>query len=160
MAKKNSKKGIELMERRQFAVELRKAGTSYRDIAQMVALEYKLPNYDHTTALRDVRAAMLDVQTQMEEDAKAVLAMELLRLDHLQAGLWTKATDGNETAVNLVLRVMAARAELLGLPLVGTQWMQQALDNKATTRTVEGTFKVIEVIKDYGPPEPAAGNDE
>jgi hypothetical protein len=42
-------------------------------------------------------------------------ALELLRLDALQVGLWDRAVGGDVKAVNAVLRIIEQRARLLGL---------------------------------------------
>jgi hypothetical protein len=57
------------------------------------------------------RAAM----AQSADQARLALATELDRLDALQAKWWTKACDGDVAAANIVLKIIAQRARLLGL---------------------------------------------
>lgn len=148
---KASARKVSLAERRQFALELRKTGASYRDIAQVARDHFKLPaSYDFKSAQRDVVAALESIRANIAETAEEVLVMELLRLDQLQSSHWTKALDGDARATELVLKVMERRDALLGLSLFGPSWFAEKTG--ATTRTIEGTYQIVEVVKDYGPP--------
>lgn len=55
-----------------------------------------------------------------------VLEMELSRLDVLQKSLWQQAVEGDTRSVETVLKVMHARARLLGLDELSTQNSQAA----------------------------------
>lgn len=47
-------------------------------------------------------------------------ALEILRLDSLQAGLWDKAMLGDARAASAILRIIQQRVRLLGLDHVPT----------------------------------------
>lgn len=93
-------------ERRRQALELRKAGATYEQIAAELGIRSK-------------RAAWGIVQTALaeitREPAQAVLDLELSRLDAMLLGLWPTARKGNHGAVDRVLRIMDRRARYLGL---------------------------------------------
>lgn len=149
---KASKNKINLTERRQFAMELRKTGASYRDIAQVVRGQYRLSaSYDYKSAQRDVMAVLQSIQRSMTETGEEVLALELLRLDQLQSSHWTKALDGDARSTEMVLRIMERRDALLGLSLLGPSWFAEQMGRQQTT--INGTFQIVEVVKDYGKPE-------
>lgn len=96
--------------RRVQALQLRKAGASYRQIATQLGV-------DIATAWSDVQAELLQLRTLATTTAEDVKALELQRLDALTAGLFVKATSsgGDARAVTALVRVSERRARLLGL---------------------------------------------
>lgn len=62
-----------------------------------------------------VRQALEDAVLHGHEAPGEALALELQRLDALQAALWNEAASGNVAAVDRVLRIMERRARLLNL---------------------------------------------
>jgi hypothetical protein len=103
-----SKKAPEpaLLETEARVVELRKAGITWEGIAKQTGYANASGAYRAYQ-----RAAERMVRPNLEEHRD----IELERLDRLQAGLWQKAISGDTRAVDAVLRVIAARARLLGL---------------------------------------------
>jgi len=97
---------LKTVERQRQALELRKAGASYRAIAQK--LGYKGP----AGAYAAVQGA---IKLVLSEPAKEVIALELDRLDALLLGLWPEASRGRWLAVDRVLAIMDRRAKYLGL---------------------------------------------
>lgn len=97
---------IGLAERRAKALELRKAGASYEQIAD------KLGYSNRGNAYRDVDR---EIKAITAEPAKQVLTLELERLDAMLMGLWSGARSGNQGAVDRVVRIMDRRARYLGL---------------------------------------------
>lgn len=99
-----------IAERRVKALNLRKAGASYRAIARELQV-------DLATAWSDVQAELLALRTLATQAAEDVKALELQRLDALTAGLFAKATQhgGDARAVAALVRVSDRRAKLLGL---------------------------------------------
>jgi hypothetical protein len=93
-------------ERQRNALELRKAGIGYQQIAD--ALGY-----------RGVSGAYYAVQSAlkrtMREPSKAVRALEQARLDKILSAVWPAAISGDLNAIDRVLKIMARRAALLGL---------------------------------------------
>ena len=93
-------------ERRAQALELRKAGASYEQIARQVGYSNRGNAY---------RAVMLGLAEVTQEPALEVQKLELERLDAMLLGLWPQARRGEGAAVDRVLRIMERRAKLLGL---------------------------------------------
>lgn len=87
------------------AVRLRSAGLTYRQIAERMGC-------DPSTAHRRCNRALA---AQPAEAVSEYRALELERLDALQAALWPAAIGGDVRAVRGVLEVMTRRSKLLGL---------------------------------------------
>jgi len=105
----NSKSGnnaLAALERERQALVLRKGGATFEAIA--AHLGYR----NHSGAYKAVRRAM---RRTLQEPADELRALEAARLDDLQRGLWAAACQGDGTAVDRVLTIMARRADLLGL---------------------------------------------
>lgn len=103
-----SPRSLVALQRQQQAVELRRAGRSYREIACQVGIGV-------ASAHRLVGAAIAEARTTVQEDVVELRALELSRLDGLLGTLWPKARQGDLQAVDRVLRIMERRAKLLGL---------------------------------------------
>lgn len=86
--------------------ELRKAGYSYRAIADNLGIGV-------TTAKRHVDQALDTLARQTAENADQIRAFELMRLDDLLRALWMNKRDPRY--VDSILRVMDRRAKLIGL---------------------------------------------
>ncbi len=97
-------------ERRQQALELRKGGASYRAIAARLGVNEK-------TAWQDVQKALRALAALEQASAEEYRALELARLDNLQAAHWRMAMQGNIKSTQIVLRIMERRARLLGLDI-------------------------------------------
>lgn len=96
------------LERQAKALELRRAGRSYAEIAAALGLSkggcHKLVHQ----GLAESRAAIAG-------SADELRAEEASRLDALLTATWPDARRGNLQAVDRVLKVMERRARLLGL---------------------------------------------
>jgi hypothetical protein len=103
---KASERRIESAERKRKALELKKAGLSYDEIAVQCGYSSRARAFEAVT--RSIRELTQDV-------AKDVLVLELERLDRLQFGIWEKARGGDLQAIDRVLRIMERRAALVGL---------------------------------------------
>lgn len=97
---------IAARERARKALELRKAGAQYVDIA--TALGYA----DHSGARRAVERALARLTA---EPAAELRQIEVLRLDRMLQALWEQAVKGNQGAIDRVLKIAERRAKLLGL---------------------------------------------
>lgn len=96
------------------AHKLRLAGYPWKIVAEQVGYA------NDQVAIVEVRAYLQKASLQMDEQRKAeALAMELDRLDTLQAALWPAAMGGDVRAVDSALRVMTLRAKLLGFDVAG-----------------------------------------
>lgn len=97
---------IKTAEKERDALELRKGGATFEQIAREVGYS------DGSGAAKAVSRALADT---IQEPAADLRRLELERLDSLLAALWPKAIDGDAQAVDRCLRVMERRASLLGL---------------------------------------------
>jgi hypothetical protein len=97
-----------IAERRIRALELRKAGSSYRQIGRLLGI-------DVHTAHADVGAELAALRETTLTQATELRALELSRLDAMHAGLWSQMEDGSPTAVSAGVRVSERRCRLLGL---------------------------------------------
>lgn len=95
--------------RRNQAIALRLAGVDWETIAQ------RLDYASRGAACTDVNRAMEANLGELRDQTKEMRAIEALRLDRLQAAVWSKALKGDTKAVDTVLRVMDRRLRLLGL---------------------------------------------
>lgn len=97
-----------LATRRLEALELRKAGASYRAIGQRLQISRQ-------QALNDVRFELHELARKRERTTELLRQMELERSDALTLAVWPKVREGHLGAISTVLRVMEHRAKLLGL---------------------------------------------
>lgn len=101
---------ITAAQRRERALELRKAGKSYSEIAA-----------DLGVTKQGVGKMLKRELTLLAESTQGMAAqyrqLELVRLDKLLAGIWDKAAGGDESAIDRALRIIAQRSKLLGLDM-------------------------------------------
>lgn len=90
------------------ALEMRRMGMGYEEIAQKLECS-------KSTAHGYIKTAMADARAQIEADAREMKAEEISRLDGMLRGLWPDARKGSHGAVDRVLKIMERRAKLLGL---------------------------------------------
>lgn len=111
MAKGQNKQGkseTETGERRRRALELRKAGYGYQEIADQLGIS------NPGNAYRIVQNAL---KATYREPADEVRKLELERLDRLMRAIWEQAIEGDGDSIDRILRLMSRRARLLGLDL-------------------------------------------
>jgi DNA-binding CsgD family transcriptional regulator len=94
--------------RRLQAIELRKAGATYRQIGERLSVS-------EAQAYNDVQRELARLATQTQDAAAALRVLESERLDALMLALWQQAKQGNQGAIDRVLKVMERRARLVGL---------------------------------------------
>ena len=97
------------------AVELVAEGKTYEEVARAVGFT------NRGSAHRAVYKALNEREA---EGVEILRAIELDRLDRLQVSLWDRALSGDAVAVNAVLRIIEARARLLGLSAQGQRPMK------------------------------------
>ena len=90
------------------ALELRKAGASFREIARQLGV-------DVHTAHADVAAELAALREKTVEQAAELRDLELERFDEMTAGLWPHVKKGSPPAVTAAVRVSERRSRLLGL---------------------------------------------
>lgn len=93
-------------DRQRKALELRKAGLSFAEIAKRVG-------YASASSARSAVIAAL--KKASEETGEASRKLELERLNRLLLAIWPKAIAGEPAAVDRALRIMQQRAKLVGL---------------------------------------------
>lgn len=106
---KTSPAQLEVEEKQVKAMELRKAGVSFRLIAE--ELGYSSASGAHA-------AVMAALEKTRAEPAESLRDLMLARLDEMLVGLWDAAISGDPDAVSSVLRIEERRAKLLGLDKV------------------------------------------
>lgn len=106
-------------EKKVAALQLRAAGETRDDIAEKLGVH-------PVTAWKYIRDAIAELP---REPAEEVRALELERLDAMQAALWPQALRGEVQAIDRVLKIMERRARYLGLD---EQVSQAPPDEQAT----------------------------
>lgn len=95
-------------EKRLYALQLRKMGWSIPQIAY--ALDMKVKDTDKMIR-KDLRKTSRAIMNQSKE----VIALECLRMDELYSYLMPKAKRGDARAIEVLLKIMQRRADMLGL---------------------------------------------
>ena len=102
--------------RRNQALDLRKKGATYRQIAETLRGQPGIPKgYCAANAYRDVTAELNNVISANGEAAESVRVMELMRLDRLLAALDDAIESGDTSAINTAVRIGESRRKLLGI---------------------------------------------
>jgi transcriptional regulator len=97
---------VNALDRQLKALELRKAGVSYDEIANALGFKWR------SSAFAAVKRALKEVK---REPCQELIVLEAERLDKMQTALWAKAQHGDYGAIDRILKIMQRRAELLGL---------------------------------------------
>lgn len=95
-------------ERRLQALDLRKAGASFRAIGAQL-------NISHEQARTDVMQSLQELAHEQREKTQEYRQLELERLDRMLMAIWTQAAKGDLQAVDRALKISDRRAKLLGL---------------------------------------------
>lgn len=103
---KTSAVGIKHAERVAKALDLRRKGCSFGEIA--AELGWRTRQGAHEA----VSKALADIVAEPAEDVRK---LELMRLDRLEKLLWPRAEAGDPKAVTGLLKVQERRSKLLGL---------------------------------------------
>ena len=103
---KTGKRRMEYFERQMKALEMRKAGAQYRQIADALGWA------GESGAYGAVRKAMEKV---CAENVNELRKLENERLDQAQLAIWTEVRKGNIKAITAYLGISKRRAELNGL---------------------------------------------
>jgi hypothetical protein len=96
-------------ERRNRLVHLRLAGADYEAIARQLGYS------SAADARKDLTRAFDSSARRLDQSTGELRALELARLDRLQAALWSTAIGGDVRAVETSLRIIDRRCRLLGL---------------------------------------------
>jgi hypothetical protein len=101
-------KALEMEARRVKVYDLRLRGKTIREIAAAVGVSVQ-------TAHADVTAVLTRIKADANDTAEQVRQLEIERLDKMLDAFWLGVLCGNEKAADVVLKVHARRAKLLGL---------------------------------------------
>ena len=115
--KNKTAKQVEIIQRKDIAIELRIAGHSYRDIyATMLELESRgklsLPDsYDERYVYRDVRSVIQEANNNLVESAEMLRTMELHNLNRMQSAIIERAASGDLKAIDRIISIMNQRGK-------------------------------------------------
>jgi predicted transcriptional regulator len=108
MARGKSREKATILERQLLALDLRKAGLTFRAIAAKLGV-------NHQTAYNDVMAELKRLSALRTDSAEELRQLELEKLDKYEANLTHWAEAGSVEAVKTLLKVQERRSKLLGL---------------------------------------------
>ncbi len=103
---KTSERRLAAVEKQRLALELRKAGVSFPQIAAQLGYKSVSGAFDAVDSA---------IKRLLQEPAEEVRKLEVARLDHMLSAVWPSVQRGDERAVEMALKIMARRAKLLGL---------------------------------------------
>lgn len=130
----------ESLDKERKAIELRRAGYTYEDIANAIGYA------DHTGArdacLRAIKRSMSDAGVDELRQG------ELDRLDRLQRSAWTSALQGDLQAIATCLRIIDRRSKLLGLDApIKQEILLEQVDGGMIDREVA---RLVEMLNEQG----------
>lgn len=106
--KKEQARAIGILERREQALNLRRAGLSIRAIATRL-------NVDPSTIHEDIKVMMAEAVKENVDNAEGLRTLELERLDDMLLRIQPQVSKGDLKAIDRALRISEQRAKLLGL---------------------------------------------
>ena len=106
--KVTSKKFIISKEKQRTALNYRKTGMTYAQIAK------KMGYASYDGARKAVVAAMDEL---IREPAEEVLKLEVSRLDAMLLSIWNKISKGDTDAIRTAIQIISRRAKMLGLDM-------------------------------------------
>lgn len=102
--------------RRLMALELRKQGASYRQIAMQLRKQEGIsPKYSEGAAYKDVMDALRRLNRQVDNTAAELRALELERLEELWKKFYQMALTGDTYAFNACMGIIDRRDKYLGI---------------------------------------------
>jgi hypothetical protein len=106
--KKSEAKTIEINERREQALQYRRAGLSIRAIASRLDVSV-------FTIHEDIKAMLAEAIKENVDNAEQMRTLELDRLDDMLLRIQSQVIKGDLKAIDRALRISEQRAKLLGL---------------------------------------------
>lgn len=126
---------LEAQERMYQALEMRKAGMGYKEIAE--ALGYTC----HASAVKAVQRAL---KQTLREPADDVRELELERLEAMWRKTWEWIERGDPRAIDRALRIMERRAKYLGLDAPTLyKWLLEQEAQRVATATGKSKHDVL-----------------
>lgn len=110
-------KQLQIIQRKEIAIDLRTSGYSYRDIySTMLSLESEgkiiLPeSYDERYVYRDVKSVIEEANKNLVESAEMLRNMELHNLNRMQSAIIERAASGDLKAIDRVIAIMNQRGK-------------------------------------------------
>lgn len=108
MGKKSDARTININERREQAIQFRRAGLSIRAIATRL-------NVDPSTIHDDLKVMMAEAVKENVNNADQMRTLELDRLDDMLVRIQSQVIKGDLKAIDRAIRISEQRAKLLGL---------------------------------------------
>jgi hypothetical protein len=102
---------IKITERRMRGFELRRAGASFQQIADKIAVEYKMPKFTRGDAYNDFKALREQTVVQPVEEYRQ---LEVDRLNTAQIAVWNGVMRGDLPSIETFLKIQAQRAKFEG----------------------------------------------
>lgn len=135
---------LKAKERQAEALELRKAGATYPEIAK------RLGYRDKSAAYRAVAAALDELAEETSASAEQLRELENSRLDRLHTIAWAQATQNRDlAAVDRAIRISERRAKLYGLDLNEKRQADAAQAQATiTAQTAEAIYQIITRVLD------------
>lgn len=134
---KTGQRAISAQAKQLQALELRRQGQSFEEIAKAVG-------YAERGAAH--RAVMAALKATLREPADAVRELELQRLDAVVASMWAGMLQGDAKAASIVLRALERRATMLGLDAPSTSRVELDLRRVSERVAEELGLPVSEVL--------------
>lgn len=106
---------LKLMDRRAEAIELRRAGYTYREIAAIIQVQFKNLKYNQMAAWQDVRHEIKDLVARTETDVSKIRAFELSRIDRLIRAAWVAALQGSVQHIKAVAQLLKLKSDITGI---------------------------------------------
>ena len=106
--------------RRRRVLELRRAGYQFYEIVDTIREEFGedegFPeSYDVRSAYLDLQRLLDEMRSELSESIPDVISLEASRLDEMLKALWPAVLRGRERSIEIALKVMERRAQMLGL---------------------------------------------
>jgi len=133
---KSSKHKVEIVEKRQKCLEFRKAGASYRSIAEQQGISLGL-------AHKYVSDALSEINQLTAQDAEELRELELERLDTAQLAIASQVRKGHLAAIDRWLKISERRSKLLGLDAPVQQQIKLGTE-KQLTQTLDALQQRME----------------
>jgi len=137
---KTGKRTVTAEEKRRQALDLRRMGCTYQEIADQVGVS-------RGYACKLVTQALTRIQHETNEIAENVRTLELTRLDNLFRHAYQAVLEGEISAIDKCVRIMDRRAKLLGLDAPNKTEISGSLTASAEWIELRGVL--IKVLGEY-----------
>jgi hypothetical protein len=144
---KTSARQLAITQRALQALEYRKQGKEYQEIARLCGYHSRQAAYMAVKSLLD---------RTIREPSDELRQLEVARLDSLQSAVWGKALEGDPWAIDRALKISQRRCELLGLNMPMKVAPTSPDGTASATLTVEPAYDdnfvltVAQMLAQYG----------